>query len=256
MRLLHTKTFELHTFIGDDDVPPYAILSHTWGQDEIVNFCRRAAADGWEYGWIDTCCIDKTDMTELNEAVNSMFKWYEESQVCYAYLGDVPPKYALSSSLSTDALGIDEDDKINGNNKVPWKWYFRSSKWFTRGWTLQELLAPSFLLFLDKNWSNIGSRESWATEVHAATGIETKQLWDFKSCSVATKLSWASGRRTTRIEDRAYSLLGLLDVNMPLLYGEGKRAFVRLQHELMRTHNDETIFAWGDLPEAKNAFSE
>ncbi|KAI5917653.1 heterokaryon incompatibility protein-domain-containing protein [Camillea tinctor] len=268
MRLLHTKTFELQTFIGDDDVPPYAILSHTWGQDEvtfpdmsnsetrtkkqgwnkIANFCRRAAADGWEYGWIDTCCIDKTDMTELNEAVNSMFKWYEESQVCYAYLSDVPPKYALSSSLATDARDIDEDDQTDGNNKVPWKWYFRSSRWFTRGWTLQELLAPSFLLFLDRNWSNIGSRESWATEVQAATGIEAKQLWDFKSCSVATKLSWASGRRTTRIEDRAYSLLGLLGINMPLLYGEGRRSFARLQHELICTHNDETIFAWGDLP--------
>ncbi|KAI1498407.1 heterokaryon incompatibility protein-domain-containing protein [Biscogniauxia marginata] len=267
MRLLHTKTLELHTFIGGDDVPPYTVLSHTWGDDEvtfedmsrsetrtkkqgwdkIVNFCRRAAADGWEYGWIDTCCINKTDASELGEAINSMFRLYEESEVCYAYLTDVPPKYALSPSAS-DARGVNEEDRSNNNNKVPWKWYFRSSKWFTRGWTLQELLAPSFLLFLDWNWDDIGSREAWATEVHAATGIETKQLWDFKSCSIATKLSWASGRRTTRVEDRAYSLLGLLGVNMPLIYGEGKRAFVRLQHELIRAHNDETIFAWGDLP--------
>lgn len=130
--------------------------------------------------------------------------------------------------------------------KHPWKWSFRSSRWFTRGWTLQELLAPTFLEFLDRDWNLIGSREEWATEVERATGIEVKQLANFQPCSIATKLSWAAKRQTTRVEDRAYSLLGLLGINMPLIYGEGEKAFTRLQHELIRSSNDESIFAWGD----------
>ncbi|KAF4629091.1 hypothetical protein G7Y89_g9061 [Cudoniella acicularis] len=251
MRLLHTKTYRLHSIT--DVPPPYAILSHTWGNEEvsfkdtsnyastrtkegwrkIFSSCRRASDDGWEYIWIDTCCIDKTDTTELGEAINSMFRWYEEAQICYAYLADVPELYFSSSQESS---------------KIPWKWHFRSSRWFTRGWTLQELLAPTFLLFIDRSWGNIGSREEWAEEIYSTTGIEEKQLRDFRSCSLATKLSWASNRHTTREEDRAYSLLGVLGVNMPLIYGEGRRAFIRLQHELIKQYSDETIFAWGVNP--------
>jgi hypothetical protein len=251
MRLLNTATHALEEFVDDDHVPPYAILSHTWGAEEVTfkdlssppSNCRtyenkqgwrkiflamhHAAKNGWHYIWIDTCCIDKSDVTELSEAINSMFRWYECAEVCYAYLADVPPEHA--------AL------------QYPWRWSFRSSRWFRRGWTLQELLAPSFLEFLDRDWNLIGSRDEWADEIELATGIEVRQLANFQQCSVATKLSWAANRETTRVEDRAYSLLGLLGVNMPLIYGEGERAFTRLQHELIRSSNDESIFAWGFL---------
>jgi hypothetical protein len=245
MRLINTATLQLEEFFAET-APPYAILSHTWGADEvifkdltagnyayqtklgwrkIVESSRCASQNGWQYIWIDTCCIDKSDNSELSEAINSMFRWYEGAQVCYAYLSDVPPVHSI----------LDH----------PWKWSFRSSRWFRRGWTLQELLAPTFLEFLDAEWNLIGSREEWAAEIELATGIEGKQLANFDQCCLATKLSWAANRETTRIEDRAYSLLGLLGVNMPLIYGEGERAFTRLQHELMRSSNDESIFSWG-----------
>jgi hypothetical protein len=206
------------------------------GWRKVVESARHAAQNGWDYIWIDTCCINKSDITELSEAINSMFRWYESAQVCYAHLADVPPRH---SSL-----------------KHPWAWSFRSSRWYTRGWTLQELLAPTFLEFLDSEWNVIGSRDEWAHEIELATGIEVKQLANFQDCSVATKLSWAANRETTRIEDRAYSLLGLLGVNMLLIYGEGERAFTRLQHELIRSSNDESIFAWGPpLGECRNMLS-
>ncbi|KAI1380586.1 heterokaryon incompatibility protein-domain-containing protein [Hypoxylon crocopeplum] len=259
MRLLHTQTYELKTFT--QDIPPYAILSHTWGEEEVsfrnitdrearnklkgwskvVNYCRRADRDGWNYVWIDTCCINKNDTTELGEAINSMFRWYEEAQVCYAYLADVPPLYRST----------DRDVK-----SYPWVWHFRSSRWFTRGWTLQELLAPSFLLFVDCSWGTIGPREEYASEIHKATGIRFKHLRDFRSCNLATKLSWAANRETIREEDRAYSLLGILGVNMTLHYGEGKRAFVRLQRELIRNYYDETILAWGKTSYARKIFND
>lgn len=248
MRLLHTRTHDLCTFFKD--VPPYSILSHTWSDEEltfndisradrsehpgwekIARCCERASHDGWDYVWIDTCCIDKGDATELSEAINSMFLWYEQAGICYAYLQDVPPKYTGLRPGSSDG-------------EIPWIHRFRDSRWFTRGWTLQELLAPPHVQFLDQTWGPIGSREIWAREVCAATGISPDQQSNFKSACVATKLSWASTRQTTRVEDRAYSLLGLFEVNMPLIYGEGGRAFLRLQEELIRTSADETIFAW------------
>ncbi len=247
MRLLNTRTLDLEDFITVDQTPLYAILSHTWGADEvtfkdlrsgrpeeyqqkqgwrkITESARYASSRGWSHIWVDTCCIDKSDITELSEAINSMFHWYERAQVCYAYLADVPP--------------------MKSAGKHPWKWSFRSSRWFTRGWTLQELLAPSFLEFLDSDWNLIGSRDEWVDEIERATGIEVKQLANFQQCCIATKLSWAAHRQTTRVEDRAYSLLGLLGVHMPLIYGEGERAFARLQLELMRSSNDESILVWG-----------
>jgi len=254
MRLLHTTKLEIQTFLGA--VPPYAILSHTWGEGEVTfqdftseertkrkgwpkvdHCCRLAARDGWSWVWIDTCCIDKSDSSELSEAINSMFRWYEEAQTCYAYLEDVPTRVFVDPERLAEMESIEEG--------FPWRWHFRSSRWFTRGWTLQELLAPSFLVFVDSGWGKIGSREAWADEICAASGLEPKHLIGFRDCSLATKLSWAVKRKTTREEDRAYSLLGLLGVNMPLIYGEGKKAFMRLQQELIRSYNDESIFAWG-----------
>jgi hypothetical protein len=251
MRLLHTETYKLETFLNN--IPFYAILSHTWCEEEVLfthvtsdfedakrlkgwqkveSCCWRAAQDGWQYVWIDTCCINKADTTELGEAINSMFRWYENAQVRYAYLEDVPPRYYASN----------EHMETEG---VPWKWHFRSTRWFKRGWTLQELLAPTYLLFMDNGWGLLGSREEFANEVETATGIAVKHLLDFNPCCLATKLSWAVSRQTTREEDRAYSLLGLLEINMPLIYGEGKRSFIRLQQELIRNYSDETILAWG-----------
>ncbi|KAL8831463.1 MAG: hypothetical protein Q9170_005278 [Blastenia crenularia] len=240
MRLLNTTTITLHEFHGHR-TPLYVILSHTWEQDEvsfqdiqalhhghlaglagyekIISCCALAASEGWEYIWIDTCCIDKRSSAELTEAINSMFRWYKEAQLCYTYLSDV-----LTSS---------PDD-------------FCYSRWFTRGWTLQELLAPGIVTFVNAFWEVLDTKRSLRKELSAVTGISAEHLIDPLSASVATKMSWASQRETTRIEDIAYCLLGLFDVNMPLLYGEGEKAFMRLQHEIIRVSADESIFAWCD----------
>ncbi|KAN0119347.1 HET domain containing protein [Hyaloscypha variabilis] len=240
MRLLKTNTIELHEYF-DAQIPPYAILSHRWedgevtlqklqsgegiqmlGYRKILKCCEQAARDGWDYVWIDTCCIDKTSSAELSEAINSMYRWYQKSQVCYAYLADVP-----------DAM----DDHSRQDSP------FQQSRWFTRGWTLQELLAPNFVEFYDQNWNEIGTKSSMRTLVQEITNISNLVNID-KAC-VAEKFSWAAGRVTTRIEDLAYCLMGLFDVNMPLLYGEGHNAFLRLQLEIWIRTNDESIFAWG-----------
>lgn len=243
MRLLNTTTLKLEQFLNN--MPQYAILSHTWGEQEVTfndisssartslkgrqkvkNCCKLARSQGWQYVWIDTCCINKADSYEFGEAINSMFRWYEEAQICYAFLEDVPPHYC-------------SDGKSRPRNSE-----VVQSRWFTRGWTQQELLAPSFLAFVDSDWNIVGSRETCTLAVAYATTIEQKDIQNFRSCSIATELSWASKRQTTKIEDRAYSMMGLLGVHMPLLYGEGKNAFVRLQHELIRLFNDETVLLW------------
>lgn len=255
MRLLNTATFILEEFTGSD-IPKYAILSHRWGNQEVTfqdiqhfkNFrdyfktrkstksegwskikgsCEQAVLDGLQWIWVDSCCIDKLSSAELSEAINSMFNWYREARVCYAYLSDVFKSFA-------------ED-----NNRTSYE--FRNSRWFRRGWTLQELLAPQKLVFFNRYWVHLGKRKDLWSFVSEATGIEDAAGWEMSS--VAQKLSWAAKRETTRIEDRAYSLMGLFGVNMPPLYGEGENAFVRLQLEILRTSDDESIFAWRD---AKN----
>jgi Heterokaryon incompatibility protein (HET) len=248
MTVVNTRTHKLET----KKVKEYAILSHTWnseadyevtfedmmkddqdkkaGHAKILGACNIALQDGYGYVWIDTCCIDKKSSAELSEAINSMFRWYSESGECIAYLSDVP------SDLSGDEL----------------EKHFRASRWFTRGWTLQELLAPQKLHFYDKNWKFIGDRQQWKrvmceiTEIHedALTGDLTR----IKRYSIAQKMSWASRRNTTRAEDVAYSLLGIFDVNMPLLYGEGNKAFIRLQEQIIKDSDDQTIFCWNAEP--------
>ncbi|KAI0836376.1 HET-domain-containing protein [Hypoxylon sp. FL0890] len=238
MRLLHTESLELREFHGIA-IPPYAALSHTWVEGEEISFhdfaelspstttksgfrkiqgaCRIARLDGIDWIWIDTNCIDKASSAELTEAINSMFNWYRASKICYAYLADVPGRP------------------------------FRRSKWFRRGWTLQELIAPRRLVFYSDAWVKIGDRSELAGDISAITGIEAPLLQgraDLHTVSIAKKMSWAARRETTRVEDIAYCLLGLFDVNMPLLYGEGSKAFVRLQEEIIKTSNDHTIFCW------------
>ena len=205
MRLLHAtaQPLRFETFYGD--APPYAILSHTWGrEDEEATFqdlkdgtgmdkpgyrkitacCYQAFRDGIDYVWIDSCCIDKTNSVELQEAINSMFNWYKKSTICYAYLSDY--------DKPAGTYGFDEQ-------------LFRDSKWFTRGWTLQELIAPTKVVFYDRRWVDIGSRIDLGNLISSITRISTKILGgeDLELSSVAQRMSWASMRQTTRAEDIA-----------------------------------------------------
>lgn len=249
MRLINTATLQLESFPRFDrpQIPPYAILSHRWGADEIslqemqtptpsltsklgyqkvVKCSAVAASFGFEYIWIDTCCIDKTNNVELTEAINSMFNYYRDADVCYAYLADVPS---------------DDDASAEGSG-------FRRSSWFTRGWTLQELIAPESVTFYGGDWRDIGTKSSLEKLIAEITLITPFALNRYATSSskfsVAQKMAWASNRRTERIEDMAYCLMGLFGVNMPLIYGEGQNAFKRLQLELLKESNDQSIFAW------------
>jgi Heterokaryon incompatibility protein (HET) len=240
MYLLDTSTLELREFF-EPNIPDYAILSHRWENGEVLysdvrngvaaskpgffkvqGCCDLARNAGFDYVWIDTCCINKSSSAELSEAINSMFRWYEKSQVCYAYFSDVT-------------------DRMNNNRTVE----FSNSKWFTRGWTLQELLAPPMIVFYDRDWTEIGTRRSLQTVIKGVTKINC-DLTKWRRASIAQKMSWVARRQTSRIEDMAYCLLGLFGVYMTVLYGEGRNAFLRLQLEIINKSDDESIFAWKD----------
>ena len=245
MHLLQSSSLELKDFPANQ-VPPYAILSHTWGENEVLftdvqegkaegkpgyekiqQSCKRAAADGYEHVWVDTCCIDKRSSAELSEAINSMYNWYRRAGVCYAYLADV--------SSDDDCEGVNSD--------------FARSRWFKRGWTLQELIAPANLIFMSRDWIEIGSKLSLRIQSAHITGIDPYILdgqVGLDAASVAQRMSWASYRETTRKEDVAYCLMGLFGVNMPLLYGEEDEAFIRLQEEILKNSDDHSLFAWVD----------
>jgi hypothetical protein len=184
-----------------------------------------AASDSWKYVWVDTCCIDKSSSAELSESINSMYRWYQNARKCYAYLFDVH-----------DSLVTEESA-------------FARSEWFKRGWTLQELIAPRVVEFYNSEWVLLGTKYTFQETIRNVTGIDGGLLTGaahFRDFSVATRMSWASSRKTTRIEDVAYSLLGLFNVNMPMLYGEGKNAFIRLQEEIMKRSDDHSLFAWSN----------
>ena len=223
-----------------NNIPPYAILSHTWGDDDQevtfkdltegsgktkagyrkIRFCReRAACDGLQYFWIDTCCIDKSNNTELSEAINSMFRWYRNATKCYVYLSDV---------------STNDYNPIN-QCLLSWEPAFRKSRWFTRGWTLQELIAPASVEFFCSNGNRIGDRKSLERQLHEITGIAVQALRGatLSEFSITERMSWAETRETKREEDKAYSLLGIFDIHMPLIYGEGtKNACSRLREEI------------------------
>ena len=257
MRLIRCETLKLEDFV-EDRIPNYIILSHTWGNDEVTfqdlttfhqsalavekpggfaklqGFCKQVLArpvkgvGPIQYCWIDTCCIDKTSSAELTEAINSMFNWYRNSCECFVYLSDVK---------TTDSYD-------RGGQGGP---SFSNSKWWTRGWTLQELIAPNSLTFFNANWNWLGRKENMRLQISRITGIPQAVLYRPEAmyrCSVAQRMSWAALRYTTRTEDIAYSLMGLFNVNMPLLYGEGDKSFVRLQEEILKESTDHTIFAW------------
>ncbi|GAW13647.1 hypothetical protein ANO14919_030350 [Xylariales sp. No.14919] len=278
MRLLDVRKKKLIDF-STQQVPKYAILSHCWryGLDEIlyedveyselevwqskkkgaaekvIKACAEAEKLECDYIWIDTCCIDKRSSAELSEAINSMFSWYRQAGKCLAFLDDIN---------GLDDLG--------------------SSRWFTRGWTLQELIAPDNVRFYNKDWSFVCDRFSMFEKLSDITGVDEMVLrhghepelsnWDdhvheleiheyqctcgirgydsdklrgvLDTFSVATIMSWAAGRTTSREEDTAYCLLGLFDINMPLLYGEKGKAFRRLQEEIIARTNDQSILTW------------
>ncbi|KAI1653546.1 HET-domain-containing protein [Daldinia decipiens] len=271
MRLLNVASFRLEEFIGEKR-PRYAILSHTWGDEEVLfqdiqnhecsmwkqkrgfkkveDSCRRAKLDRYEYIWIDTCCIDKSSSAELSEAINSMFAWYESSCVCYAFIEDIQDPADLPKS-----------------------------RWFTRGWTLQELIAPHDVRFYSKSWELLGDRYTLSSQIAERTGINIPVLtlnrivnnapreqhtgWHsgcigcgdrvrytsniVKNYCVAQKMNWASSRQTTRAEDMAYCLLGIFGIHMTLIYGEGlEGAFRRLQEEILKRSDDHSILAWRD----------
>jgi hypothetical protein len=244
MWLINTSTYMLKIFSSSKSIPPYAILSHTWGNEKdevtfkemtpdvessptaekegfmkIKMTCIKALELNLKYVWVDTCCIDKSSSAELTEAINSMFKWYQRAVVCFVYLKDLDP----------------ERDSLQNCN------------WFRRGWTLQELLAPRHIYFFDKTWKYYSNKEALAWEVARISGISKDVLMGEQPLAdvpVAVRMSWAAMREMTREEDIAYCLLGIFDVNMPMLYGEGEKAFIRLQEEIIKESPDMSIFAW------------
>jgi hypothetical protein len=221
--------------LPSNKVPPYAILSHAWGDGEVlfrdlmdgagnskagyakIRFCGdQASRDGLRFFWVDTCCIDKSSSVELQEAINSMFRWYRNATKCYAYLVDV--------SLPSP----DVDDRSI------WEPAFRASRWFTRGWTLQELIAPTSVEFFSREEVRLGDRTTLEQVIHDVTGIPLKALQGglLSDFSVRDRMAWIENRSTTREEDLAYSLFGIFDVQLPLLYGEGKeKALERLREK-------------------------
>ncbi|KAH6605288.1 rna 3 -terminal phosphate cyclase [Trichoderma cornu-damae] len=244
------RVWELETTLRGYNVasglPRYAILSHTWGDGEVLfedmmamdrtaakkksgyskieNGCRRAAADGFEYLWMDTCCVDKNSLVELSESINSMFRWYKQCSICYVFLEDChgPKPYQVSSHSAN----------------VP--------RWFTRGWTLQELIAPNTLHFYSAKWAHLGTKADHMDGLSLVTGIDHYALGggDLSKISIARRMSWMANRKTTRTEDMAYCLLGIFGITMPLLYGEGPKAFARLQEAIMKETDDQSLFAW------------
>ncbi|EQB50441.1 HET domain-containing protein [Colletotrichum gloeosporioides Cg-14] len=226
MWLINTKTLRLEEIVDPSSVD-YAILSHTWGDNEvsfkdmkrlsrakektgfvkISKTCELALKQDLQYAWIDTCCIDKSSSADLSEAINAMFVWYQASAVCFVWLDDLAP-------LSSTSKATSHARKLRSIPKMA------SCKWFSRGWTLQELLAPSNVRFYDANWNFRFSKEDNVSTLSTITKIEVdvlKMTKRLKDVLVAVKMSWAANRKTTRPEDEAYCLLGIFDINMPML---------------------------------------
>lgn len=261
MRLLHTKELRLVT---ESDAeykadPRYAIVSHRWMADEVdfqnlhrlksseddtlavkkvKGACKQASKDGFNWIWIDSACICKTDAVEVGRAINSMFKWYRKADMCYTYLSDVvsmhtpPPNASIFRRYRDTSATSDQEE---------------TSEWFSRGWALQELLASPNMQFFDRDWNLIGSKHELSQIIAQITNIDVSYLTgkrDFRDACIAVKMSWMANRKTTEEEDRAYSMLGIFDVSMDVIYGEGNKAFTRLEKQLLATCVDESLFAW------------
>ncbi|KAH6717032.1 hypothetical protein BKA61DRAFT_316777 [Leptodontidium sp. MPI-SDFR-AT-0119] len=241
MRLLYLQSGNLSlTEDYTEHVPPYAILSHTWGIDteevtfddfragtyinkigyKKIKFCgEQATRDGFQYIWVDTCCINKSNLTELSEAINSMFRWYQDAATCYVYLSDVSKRYNTNEIFSQST----------------WKSEFRHSKWFTRAWTLQELIAPKSVEFFSQEGARLGDKGSLESLLHEITGVSVEILRGkpLIELTVQERMLWAANRTAKRKEDEAYALLGIFGLHMPMIYGEGREnAFIRLEREI------------------------
>lgn len=244
MRLLNAKSKKLE-LIPNCERPPYAIVSHRWGADsdevlftnfdnmpsplarikvmrnkKVAGACSQALRDGYKHVWLDTCCIDRENQTELTASLNSMYRWYQESAVCYVYLRDV-----------SDISQITE------------------SEWFRRGWTLQELIAPRVVRFFSKDWKLLATREGLIQKIGNRTGIDSRVLQSHGTIpnhvTIAQRMRWATGRNTKEEEDTAYSLMGLFDrVHLHAIYGIKEEAFMKLQYEIMSKSSDQSLFAW------------
>jgi hypothetical protein len=248
MWLINTTSLALE-FIEDPDACMYAILSHTWGHDEvsfqdmadlerarkkrgfskIERTCQLARDRNIEYAWVDTCCIDKSSSAELTEAINSMFRWYRRSHICFVFFSDL--------------LSFERTLLAN---------YLPRCRRFTRGWTLQELIASREIEFYDRGWNLIGTNDSLLNLLVEITGIDVHVFNDsdlLQTVPVARRMSWAASRQTTRVEDLAYCLFGIFDVHLPLIYGEGQKAFIRLQEAIAQEKNDLSLFAWTSADE-------
>mgnify|MGYP004507799439 CR=1 FL=1 len=264
MRLLETTdgcTYSLtKEFLHGDQVPAYAILSHTWQEDQEVifddvvednkstyrklrtslrlrprsgkkgydklRFCaRQANRDGFRYFWVDSCCIDKKNTPEVQKAINSMFSWYRDAAKCYVYLSDV--------SIA--------GQNCNGESPA-WQPAFLKSRWFTRGWTLQELLAPAVVEFFSREGVCLGNRLELKQLIHDITDIPLAALsgTPLDKFGVDERLSWAVERQTTREEDEVYALLGMFGVNLPFIYDEGyDKALRRLLEKIHARPTEE-----------------
>ncbi|KAF9220845.1 hypothetical protein BS17DRAFT_738923, partial [Gyrodon lividus] len=209
------------------------------GTTKLQKFCLLAREKGFLWGWSDTCCIDKSSTAELQESIVSMFTWYRNSALTLVYLSDVV-----------------HDSEEN----------LRRSVWFTRGWTLQELLAPKSIQFFKANWSPLSTcgRSHYNSKgcpecvalLANITGIQENYITWFEpgAKDVKERMSWAARRRTTKPEDISYCLLGIFDVQMPVMYGERDKAFVRLQEAIIKKTSDPSLFDWVGKPCSENSF--
>lgn len=276
--------------VADPTTIRYAIFSHVWNKENDVggfipeptyqdlmeqcpavlpleskfeklrSFCRVAFEDGYTLVWADMCCINKSSSAEESESIASMFYWYQCAEVCYAYLKDVPcldddgmhhlPSISMPKVLSLPGAKSTLSRVHSPLRSLP-PVGFATSVWFTRGWTLQELIAPRSVVFLSQEWKVLGSKRGrLARTIHNITHIDLKVLTHerkLEDVSIACRISWAANRRTERSEDRAYSLMGILGVRIPVSYGEREYAFIRLQEEVLRVIPDPSLFAWGTL---------
>jgi hypothetical protein len=274
MRLLERQSdggFRLTENLHDKDITryPYTILSHTWLQDnneeltyedisqgsgcgkvgyEKLIFCaEQTTSDGFQYFWVDSCCIKKSSDAELSESINSMYRWYQRAVKCYVYLSDV--------SFAGISTGRRKREDYNSHH--PWEAEFRKSRWFTRGWTLQELLAPDSVEFFSREGTRLGDKRSLKILISDITGISVQALEGspLQKLPVAERMRWASGRDTTKSEDLAYCLVGIFGVSMAARYGEGKEnALQRLENKINKAHttapkNQQPLIHWLSSPD-------
>lgn len=245
-RLLDTRSLELVVFGEDDTIPCYAILSHQWIHGEEVTFtdfselrdgttlksgylkiqaaCQQALTDDFHYIWIDTCCIDNGNHNDVALNIKSMYAYYQNAEVCYAFLADV--------------------HKVRGNEhpSKSKKGTFERSEWFKRGWTLQELLAPRHVIFFNSDWTRLGCKHELKETIYSVTTIDPEVLSGIRPIQdvyVLERMSWVMGRQTSRPQDQAYCVLGILGALMNPNYDEHvEDSFERLRMAIINAHPD------------------